>query len=99
MNTLMKRTNGNMPATTFSGLVDRLFQNNVNRFFDDDSWGFNGVAHNVHVPVNIRETEKGYELQSVAPGLKKESRELYRLMFSSSLSMSSAVVITLAAEE
>ena len=72
MNTLMKRTNGNTPATTFSGLVDRLFQNNVNRFFDDDFWGFNGIAQNVNVPVNIRETDKCYELHLVAPGLKKE---------------------------
>lgn len=72
MNTLMKRTNGNMPATTFSGLVDRLFQNNANRVFDDDFWGFNGVSQNVNVPVNIRETDKSYELQLVAPGLKKD---------------------------
>ncbi len=72
MNTLMKRTNGTVPATTFSGMVDRLFQNNVNRFFDDDFWGFDGVARMVNVPVNIRETEKSYELQLVAPGLKKE---------------------------
>lgn len=72
MNTLMKRTNGNMPASTFSGLVDRLFQNNVNRILDDDFWGFNGVSQNVNVPVNIRETGKSYELQLVAPGLKKE---------------------------
>lgn len=72
MNTLMKRTNGNMPATTFSGLVDKLFQNNVNRFFDDDFWGFNGVAQSVNVPVNIRETDKVFELQLVAPGLKKD---------------------------
>ncbi len=72
MNTLMKRANGNMPATTFSGLVDRLFQNNVNRFFDDDFWGFNGISQNVDVPVNIRETDKSYELQLVAPGLPKD---------------------------
>lgn len=72
MNTLMKRTNGNMPATTFSGLVDRIFQSNANRFFDDDFWGFNGVSQGVNVPVNIREKDKSYELQLVAPGLKKD---------------------------
>lgn len=72
MNTLMKRTNGNMPATTFGSLVDRLFQNNANRVFDDDFWGFNGISQNVNVPVNIRETGKSYELQLVAPGLKKD---------------------------
>ena len=72
MNTLMKRTNGNAPATTFSGLVDRLFQDNVNRYFDDNFWGFNALTQNVNVPVNIRETDKSYELQLVAPGLKKD---------------------------
>lgn len=74
MNTLMKRTNGNgyVPATTFSGLVDKIFQNNVNRLLDDDFWGFTNVSHNVSVPVNVRETDKSYELELVAPGLKKE---------------------------
>ncbi len=74
MNTLMKRTNGNgnMPASTFSGLVDKIFQNNVNRLFDDDFWGFSNVSQNVNVPVNVRETDKSFELELVAPGLKKE---------------------------
>ena len=74
MNTLMKKTNGNgnMPATTFSGLVDKIFQNNVHRVFDDDFWGFSNVSQNVSVPVNVRETDKSYELELVAPGLKKE---------------------------
>jgi HSP20 family protein len=74
MNTLMKRTNGNgnMPATTFNGLVDKIFQNNVNRLFDDDFWGFTNVSQNVSVPVNVKETDKSYELELVAPGIKKE---------------------------
>lgn len=75
MNSLMKRTNGSTPATTFSGLIDKIFQNNVNRLFDDDFWGFNGNLHNsqnANVPVNIRETNQNYELQLVAPGMKKE---------------------------
>jgi HSP20 family protein len=72
MNTIMKKTNGNVPAATFSGMVDKIFQNNLSRFFDDDFWGFNGVERSVNVPVNIRETDKSYELDLVAPGLKKE---------------------------
>ncbi len=74
MNSLMKSTNGNgsVPVTTFSGLVDKIFQNNVNRLLDDDFWGFNNAPQNVSVPVNVRETGKGYELELVAPGLKKE---------------------------
>ena len=72
MNTLTKRTNGNTPATTFSGLVDKLFQNNVNRLLDDDFWGLGGFTQSTYIPVNIRETGKSYELQLVAPGLKKD---------------------------
>lgn len=73
MNTLMKRTNGNnAPAAGFSGMVDRIFQDNLNRFFNDDFWGFNGLDRTVGVPVNIRQTAKSYELEVLAPGLKKE---------------------------
>lgn len=74
MNTLTKRTNGNgnLPATSFSGIVDRIFQDNLSRFFDDSFWGFNGLNHNVGVPVNLKETDKTYELEVVAPGLKKD---------------------------
>ena len=72
MNALMKKSNGNMPATSFSGLVDKIFQNNVNRLLDDDFWGFSNVAQNVNVPVNLKETDRSYELELVAPGLKKE---------------------------
>ena len=74
MNTLVRKTNGNghVPVNTFSGLVDKIFQNNVNRLFDDDFWGFSNVARNVNVPVNVQETDKSYELELVAPGLKKE---------------------------
>ncbi len=74
MNTLMNRTNsnGNMPVTTFSGLVDKIFQGNVNRLFDDDFWGFSNVSYNVGVPVNLKETDTSYELELAAPGLKKE---------------------------
>ncbi len=74
MNTLMKRNNGNgnLPATSFSGMVDKIFQDNLNRFFDDDFWGFGGLDRSVNVPVNVRQTDKSYELELVAPGLKKE---------------------------
>lgn len=74
MNTLTKRNNvnGNAPVTTFSGMVDKLFPNNVNRFFDDDFWGFAGLERSVNVPVNVRETDKSFELEVVAPGHEKE---------------------------
>jgi len=74
MNTLMKRSNGhsNVPATGFSGMVDKIFQDNLSRFFDDGFWGFNGLDRSANVPVNVRQTDKSYELELVAPGLRKE---------------------------
>src|SRR5258708_6333042 len=78
MSSLIKRGNGHdvMPEpSTFTGLVDRLFQNNLNRFFHDDFWG-GGLQHQSNVPVNVRETDKDYQLELVAPGLKKEDFHL-----------------------
>ena len=77
MNNIMKRENGNsnMPSN-FTGLVDQLFQDNLNRFFNDDFWGFSGVNRSVQVPVNIKETDKSYEMELVAPGLRKEDLKL-----------------------
>jgi HSP20 family protein len=78
-NKIMKRENGNeMQATpsTFTGLVDRLFQDNLNRLFHDDYWGFSGLHHQNNVPVNVRETDKDYQVELVAPGLKKENFHL-----------------------
>ncbi len=71
---IIKRDNGraSLPATSFSGLVDQVFQKNLGRIFEDDFWGFNGVTQQYDVPVNLSETEKSYEMQLVAPGLKKE---------------------------
>ena len=78
MANIMKRNNGNGGLATtrslppFGGLIDGVLQNTLNRFFDDDLWGFNGVINNNQVPVNIRETDKTYEMEVVAPGLRKE---------------------------
>ncbi len=51
------------------GLTPRAFGGmleDMNKFFYDDNWS------NTTAPVNIKETENGYELHLVAPGLKKE---------------------------
>ena len=71
---IMKRENGraSVPATSFSGLVDQFFQNNLNRFFEDSFWGFDGLSQQSNIPVNLKETENGYDLQLIAPGLRKE---------------------------
>ena len=75
---IIKTNNGNtaMPARTVNNWVDQLFQDNLNRFFHDDFWGFGGVDHQVNVPVNLRETDKSFEMSIVAPGLKKEDFKL-----------------------
>jgi HSP20 family protein len=71
---IMKKDNA-QPAT-FGSVVDRLFQNNLSRFFEDDLWGFNGVQTRNQVPVNIRETDNSYELEVIAPGLKKQDFQI-----------------------
>lgn len=75
---IIKRNNGSMPvhARTLSTWVDQLLNENLNRFFSDDSWGFRGIDQQVNVPVNLRETDKTYEMSLVAPGLRKEDFKL-----------------------
>jgi len=78
MANIMKRNNGNGGMATsrsimpIGGLVDDVLQNTLSRFFDDDFWGFNGVLNRNQIPVNIRETDNSYEMEFVAPGLRKE---------------------------
>jgi HSP20 family protein len=75
MKNIIKRENGNQPAA-FGSVVDQIFQNNLSRFFDDEFWGFNGSISRNPVPVNIRETDSSYELEIIAPGLKKQDFQL-----------------------
>ena len=75
---IIKRNNGNtaLPSGTASNWVDQLFQSNLNRFFNDDFWGFSGIDQQVNVPVNLRETGQAYEMSLIAPGLRKEDFKL-----------------------
>jgi len=75
MANMVKKENGNQPST-FGSVVDQIFQNNLSRFFDDSFWGFNGFTGRQQVPVNIRETDKTYEMELVAPGLQKDAFKL-----------------------
>jgi len=70
MTNIIKKDNAR-PAS-FGSVVDQLFQQNLNRWFDDDFWGFNGLQARSGVPVNLWETDKTYELELVAPGLDKQ---------------------------
>jgi HSP20 family protein len=75
---IIKTINGNtaLPTSTASNWVDQLFQSNLNRFLNDDFWGFSGVNQQLNVPVNIRETGQAYEMSLIAPGLRKEDFKL-----------------------
>ncbi|XZF15663.1 Hsp20/alpha crystallin family protein [Chitinophagaceae bacterium MMS25-I14] len=52
----------------FSGLIDDILQNGM-KIWNEDLRHDN---HTGHVPVNIQENEKSYDLQVVAPGIAKE---------------------------
>jgi HSP20 family protein len=67
---IMKR-NAAQPATVGS-FVDQVFRNSLNRFFEDEFWGFNHRNVGGQVPVNIRETDTTYEMELVAPGMQKQ---------------------------
>jgi len=77
MANIMKRNNGGTMSRTnpvsFGGFVDDVLQNTLNRFFDDELWTGNKGWSPTQVPVNVRETDNSYELEVVAPGLKKEN--------------------------
>jgi len=76
MTNILKREHGRQPAN-FGSVVDQIFQNNLSRFFDDSFWGFNGGdIERTKVPVNLRETDSAYEMELVAPGLRKEDFQI-----------------------
>lgn len=74
MNNIIKKKDHH--RATLGSVVDQLFQTNLDRVPDDHFWGFNGLRNDSHVPVNIRETDAAYELELVAPGLKREDFRL-----------------------
>jgi len=69
--TIAKRQNGEQ-AATFGNVVDNIFQNSLQHFFDDNFWDTGGFQRSNRIPVNIRETEDQYQLDVVAPGYRKE---------------------------
>jgi len=77
MANIIKRNNGGTMSHTnpisFGGFVDDVLQNSLNKFFEDDFWAGNKGWSNNQIPVNVRETDNSYQLEVVAPGLKKEN--------------------------
>ncbi|MCX8020514.1 MAG: Hsp20/alpha crystallin family protein [Chitinophagaceae bacterium] len=78
ISSIVKRnSNGsNQPARTLTHWVDQLIGDSINRFFNDDFWGLKSWDATVNVPVNIKETDKSYEMSFMAPGLRKEDFKL-----------------------
>jgi HSP20 family protein len=79
MANIMKRNkdNGSVLAATsslmpFSGWVDSVLQKTLNGFFDDDFQDFRDLFSSGQVPVNITETDKSYDMEVMAPGLRKD---------------------------
>ena len=73
---IAKRQNGN-PSVSFGNVVDSVFQNSLRHFFDDNFWGTQAGLTSKAVPVNVRETEHQYEMDVVAPGLRKEDFNIH----------------------
>jgi len=61
------RSNFRVMPKTIGGLIEDVFHNGFQNIFADENWN-----EGVSAPANIRETETAYEMQLVAPGLKKE---------------------------
>ena len=68
---IVKKDDGREVAT-LGGVVDQIFQSSLGRFFDDSFWGSESTHLRHAVPMNLRETDKNYEMEIVAPGLTKQ---------------------------
>lgn len=60
------RKNFALTPSNFTGMLDNVLNHKWDNMFFDDNWS------NVTAPVNIKETDKAYSLDVIAPGLKKE---------------------------
>lgn len=67
----MYTRNGVMPRALGS-LMEDILSNGINKV-----WGEESVSDRADVAVNIKETDKAYELHVVAPGLCKEQFKLH----------------------
>ena len=58
----------NIHPKTVAGFFEDFFQNGLTKIAQDETHYSSG-----HAPVNIKETDKAYELSLIAPGLSKEA--------------------------
>ena len=64
----------NIERRTVTGLIEDFFSRGLNNVIGDDLWSSGSAAQ---VPVNIKETPVAYDMQLVAPGLKKEDFKIH----------------------
>jgi len=72
MTRAMQKRQNETPAYSFGNVVDNIFNHSLRRFLDDNFWEFETTLSTGSVPVNVREAEKQYELDVIAPGCRKE---------------------------
>jgi HSP20 family protein len=65
------RSRGYALDRPFGSVISSLLGKEMSQWFDDDVWGLTNRITPGSVPVNIRETDKTYEVEVMAPGLKK----------------------------
>ena len=71
MTNMIKKQNGYSPAH-FGSVAEEFFPNNLTRLLEDAWWGFNGLDNARQLPVNVQQTENGYEIELVAPGYARD---------------------------
>jgi HSP20 family protein len=69
--TLSQRQNGNS-VSGVENIINSVFHDGLKRIFTDTLWEEDVHLSTGHVPVNVRETDKQYEIDLVAPGCRKE---------------------------
>jgi HSP20 family protein len=75
-NTIATSKNRNV-YTGFGNVIDDIFQNRLRHFFDGNAHETKNDWTTGPVPVNIRETERQYELDVIAPGCRKEDFSIH----------------------
>lgn len=58
----------NIHPKTVANFFEDFFQNGITKISHDEN-----ISSNGHAPVNIKETDKAYELSLIAPGLSKDA--------------------------
>ncbi len=67
------KSGSGMERKTVGGLIEDFFAKTVSTIAGDDVWS----DRTANVPVNIKETPIAYDMQLVAPGLKKEDFKIH----------------------